>query len=227
MEGVTEDEAREAMRLAAAKLPIRTRFATRFAEEKACMTKARELRELNADDLGTRERDLTDQLFRLRIQKSMGHLDVPLKLRTMRRDLARVKTVLRAEDSAGGRRARDCVDLTSPDRPGSRERDSYGCRSHEMVGVVVSDKMEKSVVVAVERQVRHGLYGKIQRRTSKFLAHDEENAAQGRRPRRDRRVAGRMSRRKRWVVTRIVRRTVEARRGAGAGARSDDAGRAA
>jgi large subunit ribosomal protein L29 len=59
------------------------------------MTKARELREHNADDLRNRERDLTDQLFRLRIQKAMGHLDVPLKVRTTRRELARVKTVLR------------------------------------------------------------------------------------------------------------------------------------
>ncbi len=56
--------------------------------------KARELRDLNADDLRNREKDLTDQLFRLRIQKAMGHLDVPLKVRLMRRDLARVKTVL-------------------------------------------------------------------------------------------------------------------------------------
>ena len=44
-------------------------------------------------------------------------------------------------------------------------------------GIVTSDKMEKSVVVAVERQVRHPLYGKIQRRTSTFLAHNEGNAA--------------------------------------------------
>src|SRR6266581_3964281 len=48
-----------------------------------------------ADELGTRERELTDQLFRMRIQKSMGQLENPDKIRTMRRDLARVKTVLR------------------------------------------------------------------------------------------------------------------------------------
>ena len=57
--------------------------------------KAAELRDLGADDLGVRERDLTDQLFRLRIQKSMGQLEAPAKMRTVRRDLARVKTVLR------------------------------------------------------------------------------------------------------------------------------------
>ena len=57
--------------------------------------KAAELRDLGADELGVRERDLSDQLFRLRIQKSMGQLEAPEKLRTVRRDLARVKTVLR------------------------------------------------------------------------------------------------------------------------------------
>jgi large subunit ribosomal protein L29 len=67
------------------------------------MTSAQELRELNENDLRNRERDLNDQLFRLRIQKAMGHLDVPLKLRDARRDLARVKTVLREKTSAPGR----------------------------------------------------------------------------------------------------------------------------
>ncbi len=67
------------------------------------MTKASDLRELNEDDLRGRERDLSDQLFRLRIQKAMGHLDVPLKVREIRRDLARVKTVLRQKTAAAGR----------------------------------------------------------------------------------------------------------------------------
>ncbi|HHT14758.1 MAG: 30S ribosomal protein S17 [Christensenellales bacterium] len=44
------------------------------------------------------------------------------------------------------------------------------------VGVVVSDKMDKTVVVAVNRRVRHPLYGKVMKRTSTFKAHDEENA---------------------------------------------------
>ena len=57
--------------------------------------KAVELRELGTDELTTRERELADQLFRLRIQKSMGQLEAPNKLRTVRRDLARVKTVIK------------------------------------------------------------------------------------------------------------------------------------
>ena len=74
----------------------------------------------------------------------------------------------------------------------------------EKTGIVVSNKMQKSIVVAVEWQVRHGLYGKTERRTSKFMVHDEENAARigdtveivETRP---------MSRRKRWALKRVVR----------------------
>lgn len=75
----------------------------------------------------------------------------------------------------------------------------------EVVGVVVRDKMDKGVVVAVERRVRHDLYRKIRRRTRTFMAHDEENAA---------RVGDRvamsesrpLSKRKRFVVTRVIER---------------------
>jgi large subunit ribosomal protein L29 len=57
--------------------------------------KVGEIRELSVDDLRGREKDLDDQLFRLRIQKSMGQLEAPAKLRGLRRDLARIKTILR------------------------------------------------------------------------------------------------------------------------------------
>ena len=78
----------------------------------------------------------------------------------------------------------------------------------ELTGTVVSDKMEKTVTVAVERKVRHEVYGKTQRRTSKFLAHNEQN---------DVKVGDRvaivearpMSARKRWVVTRVVEKAKE------------------
>jgi large subunit ribosomal protein L29 len=58
-----------------------------------------EFRDLGADELKQREKDLDDQLFRLRIQKSMGQLEAAGKLKTLRRDLARVKTVLREKES--------------------------------------------------------------------------------------------------------------------------------
>jgi small subunit ribosomal protein S17 len=72
-------------------------------------------------------------------------------------------------------------------------------------GKVVSDKMEKTVVVAVENRVRHPLYGRTIRRTTKFKAHDEDNDAHvgdtveitDCRP---------LSKEKRWRVSRIVER---------------------
>ncbi len=62
--------------------------------------KVAEVRDLGVDELRQREKDLDDQIFRLRIQKSMGQLDAAHKLRTLRRDLARVKTVLREKETA-------------------------------------------------------------------------------------------------------------------------------
>ena len=77
----------------------------------------------------------------------------------------------------------------------------------EVIGTVVSDKMTKSVVVTVERQVRDAMYGKQLKRTSRFMAHDEQNARVGDRVAL---VESRpLSRRKRWVVTRIVERAKE------------------
>jgi small subunit ribosomal protein S17 len=75
----------------------------------------------------------------------------------------------------------------------------------QVTGTVISDKMDKTVVVAVERSVRHGVYGKTQRKTSTFVAHNEGNDAKmgdtvaiaESRP---------LSRRKRWVVVSVVAR---------------------
>lgn len=75
----------------------------------------------------------------------------------------------------------------------------------EVVGVVVRDALDKGVTVAVERRVRHDVYGKIRRRTRTFMAHDEANMA---------RVGDRvamvesrpLSKRKRFVVTRVIER---------------------
>ena len=73
----------------------------------------------------------------------------------------------------------------------------------EITGRVVSNKMDKSIVVTTERKVRESRYGKEQRLTSRFMAHDENNEAQigdtvalvQSRP---------LSRRKRWALVRVV-----------------------
>jgi small subunit ribosomal protein S17 len=73
------------------------------------------------------------------------------------------------------------------------------------VGVVVSDRMDKTVVVAVERMMRHPLYGKTVKRTKKFHAHDENNECKvgdvveimETRP---------LSKTKRWRVSRVIQK---------------------
>ena len=57
--------------------------------------KAAEIRELSVSELREKVKELDDQLFRLRLQKSMGQLESASKLRPMRRDLARIQTVLK------------------------------------------------------------------------------------------------------------------------------------
>jgi large subunit ribosomal protein L29 len=64
--------------------------------------KIAECRDLPADELRQREKDMDDQLFRLRIQKSMGQLEAAHKLKALRRDLARVKTALREKQAGAG-----------------------------------------------------------------------------------------------------------------------------
>ena len=64
------------------------------------MTKTAELRDLTVEDLRAKARELDDQAFRLRLQKAMGQLDSPIKVRTTRRELARIKTIIRQKEQA-------------------------------------------------------------------------------------------------------------------------------
>jgi len=75
----------------------------------------------------------------------------------------------------------------------------------EKIGLVVSDKMNKTIIVAVERKVKHPMYGKFIKKTTKFAAHDENNDAHlgdkvlimETRP---------LSKTKRWRLVRVVER---------------------
>ncbi|HEY9729125.1 MAG TPA: 30S ribosomal protein S17 [Chroococcales cyanobacterium] len=79
----------------------------------------------------------------------------------------------------------------------------------ERVGLVVSDKMDKTVVVAIENRSPHPKYGKIVVQTKRYKAHDEENQCkEGDRVRiRETRP---LSRTKRWIVAEILNRTAQA-----------------
>jgi large subunit ribosomal protein L29 len=65
-------------------------------------TSLRELRDLSDDELRSRERELVDEIFRLRLRRAAGTLASPMKPRDARRTLARVKTLLRERTTRGG-----------------------------------------------------------------------------------------------------------------------------
>ena len=141
----------------------------------------------------TRLREAKEELFNLRFQMATGQLDNNRRLRTVRHDIARIYTILRerelglsvAPTSRGyGMSERSEQERSEPAMSLSRartsaERDAARLRtSHRKTreGRVVSDKMDKTVVVAVEDRVKHSLYGKVIRRTNKLKAHDATNA---------------------------------------------------
>ena len=95
------------------------------------------------------------------------------------------------------------VDAQPGDATGS-EAPRRTSRRAEKVGIVASDKMEKTVVVRVDRLVRHPKYRRYVRRTSKFMAHDEQGAAVGDKVRI---IETRpLSARKRWRVVEIIQK---------------------
>jgi large subunit ribosomal protein L29 len=55
--------------------------------------RAKEIRDLTVEEVRQKERELAEELFRLRLRKSTGQLDNPMRLRTVRRDVARIKTI--------------------------------------------------------------------------------------------------------------------------------------
>jgi small subunit ribosomal protein S17 len=86
--------------------------------------------------------------------------------------------------------------MEAANKGGSRRRSSK-------VGRVVSDAMNKSVVVEVERHVEHGRYKRTVKRTSRFMAHDESNSAKtGDRVRIE--ETRPLSKRKRWILREVL-----------------------
>ena len=91
----------------------------------------------------------------------------------------------------------------------STESSAAGKAVHTLTGQVVSNKMDKTIAVSIERVVRHPTYGKYVRRTTKLLAHDEQNEAKEGdtvsitpcRP---------LSRRKSWRLLAVVERASQA-----------------
>ena len=132
------------------------------------------LRGFDDDRLVDELRKAKEELFNLRFQSATGQLDNHGRLRAVRKDIARIYTEMRERELSIGRggagmseNMKDEAVKAASDRNYRKTRQGY----------VVSDKMDKTVVVEVEDRVKHALYGKVMRRSSKVKAHDEQNAA--------------------------------------------------
>ena len=125
-----------------------------------------ELKSLNVADLQAQLVDAKKELFNLRFQNATNQLENTARIREVRKNIARIQTVI-TEKASVAEKCRQEGDSVVEERNLRKTR----------VGVVVSDKMDKTIVVAVRDNVRHPLYNKIVKKTYKLKAHDETNDA--------------------------------------------------
>ena len=135
------------------------------------------------------------------------------RIRQIRKDIARIHTIrtervmdeaLRQSRRAHGRRN----EMSSVRKPFGPNMSAQTSRTQK-VGRVVSNKMDKTVVVAVDFVRRHRLYHKRITRTSKFMAHDEKNECQDRVTWCGSKRLARCRRHKNWIVREVLERTAE------------------
>ena len=110
-------------------------------------------------ELEARERELAEQVFRLRFQLTTGQAEAVTRLRSARRDVARVKTLLRERELR-----KRLMETEAPKAPAEAVH-----HRKELVGVVTSAKMQKTIVVRVTRRVQHRLYDRYVRAHQEIL----------------------------------------------------------
>ena len=123
--------------------------------------KTAEIKELTTAELQERLAAEKEALVRLKLNHSISPLDNPLQIKAARRNIPRLATELRPREIH-----QQHTTTTTARNP-----------RHARVGVVVSNKMEKTIVVAVRWKEKHPIYGKFVNKTRKFHVHDEKNEA--------------------------------------------------
>ena len=166
LDGVPGSLAKTAFERAAEKLPIKTKVVARLGETpgrggKVTWPAIDDLKQKTDDQLQQQLGELKREQFNLRFQSATNQLEKPSRVREVRRTIARIKTLQTQRARAAKRRARRKESIEMPKRV--------------LTGTVVSDKGDKTVVVRVERRVKHPLYGKIIKLSKKYHAHDAAN----------------------------------------------------
>ena len=122
---------------------------------------AQEIRELDTEALLAKVEEYKKELFGLRFQQATGQLENTARIRQVRKTIALIKTVIRERE----------LNQWEEIQMERNNRKVY-------TGTVVSTKMDKTITVLVETHVKHKLYGKRMKSSTKFHAHDENNTAQ-------------------------------------------------
>lgn len=130
--------------------------------------KSNEIRQLTDEELLKRIEENNNTLSTMKFQKATSQVENTSQFTLLRKDNARIKTILRERELAKAK-----AQYIFLFRGMMETRNNRKTRT----GKVVSNKMQKGIVVAVERRVAHPLYKKYYKRTTKFYAHDEKNEA--------------------------------------------------
>ena len=125
---------------------------------------------MTVDQIDDEVLKLKKEQFNLRFQRATGQLENTSRVREVRRDIARLKTVARQKRVADPKPARAPAAQSR-----SRRVKRVEMPKRTLQGVVVSDKQDKTVIVRVERRFTHPVMKKTVRRSNKFHAHDEKN----------------------------------------------------
>ena len=157
-----------------------------------------QLRDLDLAGLVAELRATKQEALNLRFRHATGQLDKTSELRKARRRIARLNTLIRQREIAAAGAGEKVITMSEAT---TEERNARKVRE----GVVVSNKMDKTAVIAVVERVRHPKYAKFVLRTKKLYAHDETNDVQ---------VGDRvrvmetrpLSKNKRWRVVEVVER---------------------
>ena len=115
--------------------------------------KISEIRNMTIDELNEKLTDTSKKLSQLKFNNSVQTIENPLEIKNLRRQLAKLKTILNEKNKIMETRS----------------------LRKERIGIVSSNKMEKSVVVSEVKKVKHPVYGKFVLKTKKYVAHDEKN----------------------------------------------------
>ncbi len=127
------------------------------------------MKDLNEQDLKARITEDELRLKKLEFAHAISPLENPLSIRGLRKDIARLKTELKKENYKHNIMAEA---ITQSAEYKMLQKEIYG---KQEPGLSRSNKMDKTIIVAVERKVKHPIYGKFVKKTTKFHAHDEKN----------------------------------------------------